>query len=126
MDVIHNTQQLSPSQVGSLGETLACEYLRSRGYEIIDRNWRCSRGEIDIVAHFSDTLVAVEVKSRRGAGYGAPLEAIGYRKARRLRLLLGLWTRESGRSFRALRIDGIGVTFREGAQPKLEHVEGIV
>ena len=71
-------------KVGKLGEQLACESLARRGYEIVERNWRCSRGEIDIVARDGDCWVFVEVKTRRGRGAGLPEDGFTRRKAERL------------------------------------------
>ena len=66
---------------GRLGEELACTALARRGYEIIDRNWRCPGGEIDIVARDGECWAFVEVKTRRGRGAGLPEEALTARKA---------------------------------------------
>ena len=62
--------------LGRRGEALAAAYLEVRGYRIIDRNWRCAQGEIDLVATINERVVFVEVKTRSGLGYGHPLEAI--------------------------------------------------
>ncbi len=61
--------------LGRSGEQAAAEYLESCGLRILDRNWRCAGGEIDIVAVERYALVVVEVKSRTGMAYGSPLEA---------------------------------------------------
>ena len=94
---------------GRTGEQLAVEHLTTEGYTILDRNWRCSIGEIDIVARHGSTTVVVEVKTRSGVGYGHPLEAVTPRKLARLRRLAGAWCAESGTTVHTLRIDVIGV-----------------
>lgn len=110
---------------GNEGESLAVRYLQHRDFTVLDRNWRCREGELDIVAQDGGTIVAIEVKTRRGLNYGAPLESITYLKARRLRRLLTLWLRDQNQRSRSIRIDGIGVLLREGREPQIQHVEGI-
>lgn len=110
---------------GQQGEDVAVIYLQSLGYRIIERNWRIARGELDIIAQDNQTIVAIEVKTRRGQGYGAPLEAITYLKTRRLRRLLFEWVRNAQPNSKQLRIDGIGITLRPAESPLIEHVEGI-
>jgi putative endonuclease len=97
--------------LGRTGEQLAVEHLVAAGYTIIDRNWRCSIGEIDIVAQQGDTTVVVEVKTRSGVGFGHPLDAVTSRKLARLRRLAGAWCEAQPHpsGARDLRIDVIGV-----------------
>ena len=73
--------------LGRHGEDLAAEYLQQSGLRVIDRNWRCADGEIDIVAVDRRVLVVCEVKTRTGDRFGAPLESISRTKLRRLRRL---------------------------------------
>ena len=70
--------------LGDYGERIAAAHLIAAGMTILDRNWRCPEGEIDIVARDGDALVVCEVKTRRGNGFGGPLEAINPVKAQRL------------------------------------------
>jgi putative endonuclease len=69
---------------GRRGETLAARELERRGYTIVERNWRCEAGEIDLVAREGEVWAFVEVKLRGGKGYGLPEEAITRRKRDRL------------------------------------------
>ncbi len=117
-------------RLGALGERLAGEHLERAGYEILERNFRCRLGELDIVAAGNSALVFVEVKTRVAGGRSGPLgplDAIGSGKRRRLRLLAGEWlsAHRGDRPYRAsLRFDAIGVTVnRAGALLALEHVE---
>ena len=71
-------------QFGMDGESLAAEFLRKRGYRILERNYRTSRGEMDIVAEEGGALVFVEVKARRGARFGGTHDAVGWRKQQQL------------------------------------------
>ena len=78
---------------------------------MLERNWRCAQGEIDIVALDGDCLVVCEVKTRRGSAFGDPVEAVTSRKAARLRRLAACWLAEHGGVQRAadVRVDVIGV-----------------
>jgi putative endonuclease len=111
--------------LGVQGEQLAVNYLNERGYQILARNWRVARGELDIIAADGDTIVAVEVKTRSGVGFGNPLEAITLQKTQRLRRLLLSWVRAEQPRARDIRIDAIGITLRQGERPRIDHLEGI-
>ena len=67
-------------QTGKLGENIAADYLEKKGYRIVQRNYRCVFGEIDIIAIDRNVIVFIEVKSRRSAKYGCPQEAVGHNK----------------------------------------------
>ncbi|RBP67915.1 putative endonuclease [Brevibacterium sanguinis] len=95
--------------LGRLGEDLAVAYLEDRGMTIVERNFRCPRGELDIIARDGDTLVVVEVKTRRTLALGSPLEAITVAKLRRIRLLTALWLSRQSEFFSSVRIDGLGI-----------------
>ncbi len=116
--------------LGRLGEGLAAEHLERAGYAILERNYRCARGELDLVVADRRALVFCEVKTRVAGGrrgLGDPLDSIGVAKRRRLRLLAREWLRENagGHPRRpVLRFDAIGVTVSAGGQLlALEHVE---
>src|SRR2546430_14272247 len=82
--------------VGSYGERMAVRHLVAEGLVLLDRNWRCSAGEIDIVAREGDVLVFCEVKTRRTTRFGTPAEAVVATKVRRLRRLAAQWLATSG------------------------------
>ena len=116
--------------LGELGERLAAAHLERAGYQVLARNWRCRAGELDIVAADRRALVFCEVKTRVAGGRhgpAGPLDAIGGRKQRRLRMLAREWLCATARSRPgrdALRFDAIGVTLDPGgALLALEHVE---
>lgn len=67
-------------EIGTIYETKACEYLSANGYEILERNFRCKMGEIDIIAKKGGYIHFVEVKYRKESNYGNPLEAVNYKK----------------------------------------------
>lgn len=112
--------------LGAKGEDLAATYLERLGFEVLDRNWRAGRrGELDLVVWDSGSIVAVEVKTRSGTGYGSPFESITRLKLGRLRRLLFEWVRVHPVNASALRIDAIAVTFDADDQPQIEHLRGI-
>jgi putative endonuclease len=111
--------------LGRDGEQAAVDYLASRGLRILDRNWRCAIGEIDIVAVDRHEFVVCEVKTRSGTRYGTPLEAVTRAKLRRLRRLAVAWLNAHGVRFDQIRIDVVGLV-REGAGGYVvEHVKGV-
>lgn len=111
--------------LGRLGEQLAAEYLQQAGMRILDRNWRCAEGELDIVAAERRVLVACEVKTRSGLGFGSPLEAISRRKLARLRGLAISWVRAHGVLFDEVRIDVIGLVRDRSGHFTIDHVRGM-
>jgi putative endonuclease len=115
-------------QLGEYGERLACRYLTDIGFTILERNWRCVRGEVDIIAIDGSCLVICEVKCRRSEAFGAPFEAVTPTKARRLRRLAALWLAEGPDGRRPgddVRIDVISI-LRPGDRPaRIEHLRGV-
>ncbi len=111
--------------LGELGESLAADYLIRLGWSILDRNWRCPGGEIDIVALDRTTIVVCEVKTRRSLGYGAPLEAITPQKAARLYRLSAAWRELNQVRPSLIRIDVISVLAPLDAAPQIEHFRGV-
>jgi putative endonuclease len=111
--------------LGKRGEQAAVEYLERAGMRILDRNWRCSVGEIDIVAAERQVLVVCEVKTRSGTRYGTPLEAITRAKRTRLRRLAALWLVAHGVLFDEVRIDVVGLTGDGSGAYQVEHARGV-
>ncbi len=114
----------SNQDVGKYGEERATEFLRKIGYEIIERNWRGSGGEIDIVARDRDCLVFAEVKTRTRTGFGHPFEAITTRKVQTMRKLVAQWCQASGQSFSKVRLDAISVLI-VGGRVNIEHLKQV-
>jgi putative endonuclease len=119
----------SKQQLGVRGEDLACAELARQGMQVLERNWRCRLGEIDIVAaevgEMGLTLVFCEVKCRTGLGFGHPLEAITFAKMRTLRQLAALWMREHHVKASTIRLDAIGVVLIPGTEPVVTHVKAV-
>ena len=111
--------------LGRQGEQMAADYLRNAGLDILERNWRCSLGEIDIVAADGRALVICEVKTRSDVRFGTPLEAITRQKAWRLRRLAALWLVTQHVIYDEVRIDVVGVLRTGSGQFSIEHVRGV-
>jgi putative endonuclease len=111
--------------LGAYGERLAARRLIGEGMVLVDRNWRCAQGELDLVLRDGEVLVFCEVKTRASAAYGHPLEAISPAKCERLRRLALRWVEEHGARPDGLRIDVVGVLLGERGEPEVEHLRGV-
>jgi putative endonuclease len=114
-------------ELGRAGEERAARYLTARGYTVLARNWRGDGGELDLVAARGAELVVVEVKTRSGARFGHPLEAIDARKLARLWRLALQWRAQHPEHARGrvLRIDAIALIGRDPATAALEHLQDL-
>ena len=111
--------------VGAYGERVAAAHLVAAGMVVLERNWRCPAGEIDIVARDGDVLVFCEVKTRTSVEFGSPLEAVTPRKAARLRRLAAAWMTERALRVPEVRIDLVGVLRPRRGPAQVEHVRGV-
>ncbi|MBY9081864.1 YraN family protein [Paenibacillus sp. HN-1] len=99
-------------QKGQAAEEAAVLYLSSRGYTVLERNWRCRTGEIDIIAEKSGVLIFVEVRSRSGSGVlGTPEEAVDPRKREQVRRTAAVYLHLSRKDNRPVAFDAIAVRF---------------
>ena len=108
-DKLTPARQTARMGLGQRGEQLAAEWLQRNGYTLLARNWRCSYGELDVIAESEGEIVAVEVKTRRGDHMGAPEEAITSAKSRRLIATIQTYLLERGEEHLPYRIDVIAV-----------------
>jgi len=110
--------------LGRYGEALAAEHLVATGMVLLDRNWRCRDGELDLVGREPDgTIVFVEVKTRSGVGFGEPSEAVDRRKAAKVRQVALRWlTERRPPGAGDLRFDVVSIVRRRGAAPELTHL----
>jgi len=114
------------TELGALGEQVAADHLTARGMRILQRNWRCRYGELDLIAEDVDsTVVFIEVKTRTGEAFGGLAEAVSPQKVRRLRRLAGLWLIQQSRSWTSVRIDVIGVRVGLRKTPQVNHLQGV-
>jgi len=111
--------------LGAFGEDVAARHLVARGMTILDRNWRCDIGEIDLVARDRDVLVVCEVKTRRGLAFGTPAEAVTWTKLSRLRRLAARWLAEHPVRPAQVRIDVVEVVVPGRDGPQVEHLVGV-
>jgi putative endonuclease len=114
--------------LGRYGEDLAARWLAdAAGMHVLARNWRCREGEIDIVAQDGDAVVICEVKSRIQGDYQHPMDAVGPRKAERLRRLAERWLADRGGDVPpgGVRIDLVGVLVPDRGAARVEHARGV-
>jgi putative endonuclease len=111
--------------LGAYGERVAARYLTDLGMTVLDRNWRCPTGEIDLVLREGSTLVVCEVRTRRNLDYGHPLATVHAPKVRRLHALAELWMEAHDVVAREIRLDLVGVLAPRRGPAQVEHVRGI-
>lgn len=104
---------------GVQGEDLAAAFLAGMGYRILERNWRCPIGEIDIIATEREEIVFIEVKSRTGDRFGTPESSVHPRKQKKLVSLALHYISEKSYHHRNARFDVVAVTFQEGT-PRID------
>ncbi len=114
----------STKRIGRLGEQFATEYVeRTLGWTVVDRNWRCRGGELDLIAQAADFTIFIEVKTRQGLTAGHPLDAVNPSKQVRLRRLVNWYLAEHRPVQPAdVRIDVIGLLMRDESVIRMWHV----
>ncbi|MGH3414646.1 MAG: YraN family protein [Marmoricola sp.] len=113
------------SALGAYGEDVAARALVDQGMVLLDRNWRCDSGEIDLVLRDGAALVFCEVKTRSSNDFGSPLEAVTDAKADRLQRLAARWVAEHRARPEDVRIDLVGVLRPPRGAAVLQHVRGL-
>jgi putative endonuclease len=108
--------------LGKEGERVAELYLQKKGYKLVERNYRCSGGELDLIVLDRRVVVFVEVKTRTGIGFGSPLEAVEFHKQRRMIRAAQFFLAEKNLQQRDARFDVVGVSW-PGREPVVEHIE---
>lgn len=111
--------------LGRYGERVAERVLVESGMVVLDRNWRCADGEIDLVLRDGADLVLCEVKTRRDTTRGHPLEAVDERKAERLMRLAARWIEAHGTTPPGIRLDVVAVLRPRRGAAVVEHVRGL-
>lgn len=112
--------------LGAHGELLAARFLTRQGLFLLDRNWRCRQGEIDLVLRDGRTLVVCEVKTRTSNDYGTPHEAINRRKVDRMRRLASCWLRAHSVHPDDIRLDLVAVLVPRSGGAEIDHVIGLI
>ncbi len=104
---------------------MAAEFLCAAGMEVLDRNWRCRYGELDLIVRDGHVTAFVEVKTRSGFRYGVPAESVTAGKRQRIRRLALQWLAEQGGPWRRIRFDVVSVLALPGRVPVIEHFEAV-
>ncbi|HIG73405.1 MAG TPA: YraN family protein [Bacteroidetes bacterium] len=119
---------MTASELGQKGEALAADYLEAKGYRLLDRNYRFEREEVDLVmfeptpANDGGEIVFVEVKARRGTGFGRPEDAVTEAKQKAIRRVAEAWLHERKLFPSPVRFDVVAILFG-GEEPEVEHFE---
>jgi putative endonuclease len=108
--------------VGARGEEIAAAYLRGRKFVILERNFRCKGGEVDIVARDGRTFVFVEVKTRRTEAFGPPQSSVTPFKQRQISKAALTWLAKSRLDGVSARFDVIAILLRDHSVPRIEHI----
>jgi putative endonuclease len=108
--------------LGKEGERVAEQYLKNKGYKLVERNYRCPVGELDLIVLDRRVVVFVEVKTRSGRGYGSPLEAVEFRKQRKMIQAAQYFLSAKKLHQRDARFDVVGISW-PGRDPEVEHIE---
>jgi len=112
------------NELGKWGEDLAAAYLQEKGYVILERDWKSGHHDLDIVAKEGNTLVVVEVKTRRNRIFGDPEEAIDYKKRRSLLSAINHYVK-THYACRSVRFDVISVVGMIGTTPEIDHIKDV-
>lgn len=115
---VNNAKQV----LGREGERIAEQFLREKGFKLVERNYRCAAGELDLIVLDKRVVVFVEVKTRTGLGFGSPLEAVAYHKQQKMIHAAQYFLSEKGLHQRDARFDVVGVSW-SGREPVVEHIE---
>jgi putative endonuclease len=115
---VNNAKQV----LGKEGERIAEQYLKRKGYKLVERNYRCLAGEVDLIVLDRRVIVFVEVKTRTGHGFGTPLEAVQPRKQRKMMQAAQFFLSQKKLHQRDARFDVVGISW-PGREPVIEHVE---
>ena len=115
---VNNAKQV----LGREGERVAEQFLKKKGFKLVERNYRCAAGELDLIVLDKRVVVFVEVKTRTGHGFGSPLEAVAYHKQQKMIQAAQYFLSEKGLHQRDARFDVVGVSW-PGRVPVVEHIE---
>jgi putative endonuclease len=112
------------NELGKWGEALAAEYVEKQGYEILERDWKSGHHDLDIIAKDEDTLVIIEVKTRRNRLFGDPEEAIDYKKRLSLQSAINHYVK-SHHINAPVRFDVISIVGTVGSTPDIDHIKNV-
>lgn len=125
-ETVRSASSMDRIRLGALGEEAAVRHLMVRGYRIIERNWRCRLGEIDIIAMDGEELVIVEVRTKSRISFGTGAESVNLRKQRKLRQLALTFIHQHEQILNLsevnVRFDVISVMREEGGRLRIDHI----
>ncbi len=114
---------MDKKRLGSKAESLACKLLENKGFRIIERNFRCRVGEIDIIAKDNSYIAIIEVRSSTNYSFHDPLCSFTALKIRRLRVLAQIWLNRHNEQDAFVRLDIITVVFNTGNNIIIRHIK---
>ena len=110
------------SSLGERGETAACGFLKDHGYEILEKNYKCKLGEIDVIARRQGRLAFIEIKTRTSTQFGTPQEAVDFRKQEKI-FKVAQWYLKERKSLKSpVAFDVVAILWREGQSPEIRLV----
>ncbi len=120
---LNSANGMAGKSTGHYGEEVAVAYLKQKGYSIVERNYRKRFGEIDIIAENGETVVFVEVKTRRSTRYGSPFDAVDDRKQKKMSRVALAYLNSRKLFDKLARFDVVAVMLRDGSPPEIEIVQ---
>jgi putative endonuclease len=105
--------------LGERGETAACGFLKDHGYEILEKNYKCKLGEIDVIARRQGRLAFIEIKTRTSTQFGTPQEAVDFRKQEKI-FKVAQWYLKERKSLKSpVAFDVVAILWKEGQSPEI-------
>lgn len=112
------------NELGKWGEEIAAAFVEKKGYEILQRDWKSGHHDLDIIAKDEDTLVIIEVKTRRNRLFGNPEEAIDYKKRQSIQSAINHFVK-SHHINAPVRFDIISIVGMIGSTPEIDHIKDV-
>ncbi len=113
----------SKQSTGAIGEELASKFLKKQGYKIVEKNFRTSLGEIDIIALDKGTITFVEVKTRKSTIFGYPQEAVGLKKQKKISQVASIYLNQKNLNSEKARFDIIAILLSPDQTEKIELIK---
>lgn len=123
MEDYQKVKLLTPHKLGKLGEEIAQKYLRKKKYKIVTKGFRLHRGEIDLIAYEGETLVFIEVKTRRQGALGLPEESVNLQKQKQIRKIAAGYLALNNIDEVECRFDVLSLVFDDNGDYSLSHYE---
>lgn len=121
--------KLSPNKkpfrfsLGARGEAVACEFLKKQGYEILEKNYQCKLGEVDVIGKRAGRIAFVEIKTRSGELFGAPQEAVDARKREKILRIADWYLKKNKKTDIAVSFDVVAIVWKEAKSPEIRLIQ---